>query len=76
MEIQKDDSKIDKTRGNKLITLHLILTQELKDLNHTSAVQCLQCQSLMFLEFFENLCIFMYMYILNDFYLIDLNFHY
>ena len=30
MEIQKDDSKIDKTRGNKLITLHLILTQELK----------------------------------------------
>ena len=24
----------------------------------------------MFREFFENLCIFMYMYILNDFYLI------
>ena len=28
----------------------------------------------MFLEFFENVTVFMYMYVLNDFYLTDLNF--
>ena len=29
----------------------------------------------MFLEFFENFRIFMYMYVFNDSYFIDLNFH-
>ena len=60
--------------------------KELKELNLTSAVQYVNVRALFlrvpdgenpkcFLEFFENFRIFMYMYVLNDSWLIDLNFH-
>ena len=52
-EIQEDDSKIDEkkgcavTKGEKnYSTLHIIFTQELNELNHTSVVQCLNVRAL------------------------------
>ena len=40
------------TRGNKLITSHIILTQELKELTYSSAVQCRQCPGLISLPIY------------------------
>ena len=42
--------RLRRNKGNKLITLLIILTQSLKEVNHTNAVQCLDVQALFFLQ--------------------------